>query len=210
MKIKFATLFFAIILSFSAYASEDDDYSIMTTFENYRSAILNRDGVKAYSLVDKNTREYYSKSVNRALRLPENETKKLNILDKINVLLARHSIDRTKLSTMNGKTFFIYAVSKGWISEESASKMKIKVGAVNNDFGKSHIITEKGEAPFGFSFRKENGQWKIDLTSIFHISRIAFEQQIKKMDMQENDFLFLVLETNNGIKPSPSVWDPIL
>jgi hypothetical protein len=182
----------------------------MTAFENYRSAILNRDGVKAYSLVDENTREYYSISAKRALRLPEKETRKLNILDKINVLLARHSIDKSKLSTMNGKTFFIYAVDQGWISEESVSKIKIKVVTVNNNFGKSHLITEKGEAPFGFSFRKENGKWKIDLTSTFNITRMAFSQKIKQMGMQENEFLFLVLESNNGIKPNPSVWDPIL
>ncbi len=189
---------------------ESDTGSIESVFQSYRSALLERDGETAYRLVSKETRDYYSLSANRAQKLSSKETKKLQILDQITVLLARHSIAKIDLKKMDGRAFFIHAINKGWISEESVSKAGIQVAEIDNNFAKTHLVVEGTEYPLGFSFRKENGEWKIDITSIFNVSRASFSEKIKEMSMSQEEFLFLVLESNNGVKPEDSVWEPIM
>jgi hypothetical protein len=72
-------------------------------------------------------------------------------------------------------------------------------------------IKKNGQiAPFGFTFRKENNQWKLDLTSIFPVSQIAFQQAIEESGMSEDEFVFYLVEAVSESKVEESVWNPIL
>ena len=193
----------------SACETDTEVKMIQESFENYRSAILNRKGELAYTLVDINTKKYYEKTINMILHLSEIETKKLSLLNKVNVLMARHRIEPDVLTKMSGKSFFVYAVDNGWIGEESVSNLQIEVVEINDNFAKTHIVTEEGEAPFGFSFRREDGKWRIDLTSMFSISNVAFSKQAENMGVSENEFIFMILESISGKKVESKIWNPI-
>ena len=198
-----------LVLFVSSCSKENDPQAIMESFSNYKSAILNQNGELAYSFIDSNTKNYYDDIFDKVLNLSETETKKLSLLNRIAVTMGRHNIENDVLSAMNGKLYFIYAVENGWIGEESVSTLEITVSEVDKNFAKTHVVDENGEAPFGFSFRRENKKWCIDLTSMFPITDKILSQQIEKIGVSENAFIFAMLRTIAGYDPDPTVWQPV-
>jgi hypothetical protein len=123
--------------------------------------------------------------------------------------LGSTAINEQKLLEMDGESFFIYAVDHGWIGEESVSRLEIVVSEIDKTFAKTHILTQEGEAPFGLTFRKENGTWAIDLTSIMNITESAIEKQIEQLGISENDFIVAMLTKTSGSRPDSAIWQPI-
>jgi hypothetical protein len=80
---------------------------------------------------------------------------------------------------------------------------------IDRNFAKTHILTQDGEAPFGFTFRKENGTWAIDLTSIMNITETAIEKQVERLGISENDFIVAMLRKISGSRPDSAIWQPI-
>lgn len=207
LKVFFVTLLLAMIVS--GCSKNDDTPMIQEAFKEYKSAILNQDGITAYYYVDSNTKTYYDDIYNKILNSSEYETKNMSLGTKIVVTMARHSINAQTLKSMNGKTLFIYAVENGWIGEESVSSLEIAVANVDKNFAKTHVVNQNGEAPFGFTFRKEDKTWRIDLTSMLPITEMALEQQIEQIGIDQDKFIFTMLTKTSGFQPDSSIWQPI-
>lgn len=58
-------------------------------------------------------------------------------------------------------------------------------------------------------FYKEEGTWKIDLTSLFPIGSMAFKKMQQESGMDENEYLFMLLEMLTGRKPGNEIWNTI-
>ncbi len=200
-----------LLLSLAVFAcsNNNDTPMILESFGHYKSAISNQDGMTAYYYIDSNTKEYYDDILNKILNSSEYDTKNMSLGRKIIVTMARHSIDKETLMGMNGETFFIYAVENGWIGEESISNLEVKVSNIDNDYAKTHVINQNGEAPFGFSFRRENEVWRIDLTSMLPITESALENEISRIGINHNQFIYAMLAKTSGHKPDSSIWQPI-
>jgi hypothetical protein len=207
--VKFFILIFVVIMWAGCDSEEEETKMILETFASYKTAILNWDGITAYAYVDSNTKQYYAEMLKNALHLSEYETKHLSLNNKIVVTMARHTINEQKLLEMDGESFFIYAVDHGWIGEESVSRLEIVVSEIDKTFAKTHILTQEGEAPFGLTFRKENGTWAIDLTSIMNITESVIEKQIEQLGISENDFVVAMLTKTSGSRPDSAIWQPI-
>ena len=201
---------FVMAQLFLTACSNNEEPAVLQSFEGYKTAILNNDGAKAYDFIDKNTRDYYALTLDRALHLSASDTKSLNIIDMMNVLLARHAIDKDELKSMDGRDFFIYATDKGWIDKERTADVNIKVASIEDNIATTHLVRAGQEAPFGFLFTKEEGQWKIDLSSVFDVSRKVMETTIDAAGMMRTEFIFTVLETSTGHEADASLWQPVI
>ncbi|SCY38318.1 hypothetical protein [Desulfoluna spongiiphila] len=201
----------AVLLSViaSGCSKEDETPMIQESFKQYKSAILNQDGFTAYYYVDSHTKAYYDDMLDKVMNASEYETKNMSLGSKVIVTMARHSISANTLRGMNGESFFIYAVENGWIGEESVSRLEIAVSNVDKNFAKTHIVDANGEAPFGFTFRKEDKTWRIDLTSMLPMTEMALEEQIKEIGIDEETFIRATLTQASGFQPDSSIWEPV-
>ena len=203
-------LFFLIAFSSIAtpvFANADE---ITAAFGKYRSAILAGDANAAYQLIDSNSKNYYREILKVILFANETESKFLPPLAKVSLIQARHQIPLDKLKLMDEKTYFSHAVKQGWIGKKSVTDMELADIVVSQDTATSKISKGGKTAPFGFTFHKEEGTWKIDLTSILPTSDKAFKQVIQKSGKNEDAYIFTIIEKLSGKKVQDSVWTPPL
>lgn len=184
--------------------------AVSAAFEKYQSAILTNDAETAYQMIDGNTKNYYKEILKVILFADESQSKTMPPLAKVALVQGRHQIPLDKLKLMNEKSYFSYAVEQGWIGKKSVSDMQLAEISVNQETATSKISKGGKTAPFGFTFRKEDGAWKIDLTSILPTSDKAFKQVIQNSGKNENAYIFAIIEKLSGKKVEESVWIPPL
>ena len=199
------------LLTLIAFGCSKVDQAPMVkeSFQQYKSALLNQDGFTAYFYVDSNTKAYYDEILDKVMTASESETKNMSFGTKMIVTMARHSISNQQLREMNGEELFIYAVENGWIGKESISNLEITVSSIEKNIAETHVVNEEGEAPFGFTFRKEDKTWRIDLTSMFSRTEMVLEEQIKESGVDEDVFIYAMLTQTSGFRPDESIWEPV-
>lgn len=204
------TIILVLFLSSVVLGSESEKKNVIKTFESYREAILSRNGERAYDLVDSNTKQYYADALEKVLTLPAPKTMELPLSNKMFVLRARQIISPQELKKMDGKGLFMYVVANSWIGEDVVTQRKIRVKYLKEGVAKTHFLKGPNqEIPIGYSFRKEQEAWKIDLTSILPMMDATFKQMITKMGINEEAFLFGFVETLSGKKVDHLIWRPI-
>ncbi len=101
---------------------------------------------------------------------------RMNILDKLTVLTARHYISDEKLLVMDGSSFLKYAIDQGMVGKNSVMNIEVDEVEVNGSFAKARLYSNGVKSPAFFEFNKEKGKWKIDITSVFESSISGFTQ----------------------------------
>ena len=200
---------FIILYSLSMSVSANSD-AVSAAFEKYKSAILASDSETAYQMIDANTKNYYKEIFKIILYADESQSKTMPPLAKLALIQGRHLIPEDKLTVMNEESYFKYAVEHGWIGKNSVSDMQIADISIDKDTATSKITKGNKTAPFGFVFRKEDSIWKIDLTSILPTSDKAIKHVIQNSGINENDYIFSIIEKHSGKKVPTSVWTPPL
>ena len=190
-------------------AAESDIAGITKCYEDYAIAILNNNAEEAYQSIDSNTKKYYDRILDMAIHLDAKDTKKLSLLNKWMVLLARHGVEKKKLLKMTGADFFKYAITNDWIGSEGDRGQRITNVNIDNNIASSNIVKEGNISPFGYVFYRETDGWKIDLTSIMPFAERELKKQLIKMQMQDDAFIFKMLEGISGKKVTNRVWKPL-
>ena len=88
-------------------------------------------------------------------------------------------------------------------------KLEIDDIEISGNFAKAQIVANGQKAPIYFQFNKENGFWKIDITSIFTASIVGLKQMIKNNGLTENEFILIALEGLTGKPTDSRIWKPL-
>lgn len=202
-------LLFILSTASLSIAQDTEQALIKEAFEQYKSAILSDKGEEAVEYVDRHTLQYYADVLDQTKQADSATLDSLNLLDKLMVLLIRHQSPREKILSLDGRGLFVYAVNNGMVGKSGVSNNSIGALTIQENFAEGQILNQGQETPFNFHFYKEEGNWKIDLTSIFSVSIAAFQQLIEESGQEENEYLLYILELVNGKKPSREVWHPV-
>lgn len=186
-----------------------DEKAIQKCFDSYKAAIMEGNAEAAARLVDSRTISYYSEVLNVALHTDSIGIDTLSLFDKMMVLSVRHRIPQQALRAADGKALFIEAVRNGMVSKSGISSMDIGTIEISGAAALCDIISNGKRTPFQFQFYKEKDVWKINLTSLFPLAAIGFEQAAKKSNVPDNVFVFNTLEQLTGTRPTSSIWQPL-
>jgi hypothetical protein len=137
------------------------------------------------------------------------ETNALSIMDKLIVFRVRGYVPKSEILSFNGNSFFVYAVKSGMVGKSSVSNVSIGEVTVNGSFANGQFAGKKPKKELALNFYKENGQWKIDLTSLFPLSTSMFRQMQAGSGKSENVYLCDLLETVTNKKPGNQIWHPV-
>ena len=205
-------IFFVVVafcLQSVCFATESDIAGITKCYEDYVIAILNNNAEEAYQSIDNNTKKYYDRILEMAVHLDAKDTKKLSLLNKSMVLLARHGVEKKLLLKMTGADFFKYAIINNWIGSEGDRGQRITNINIDKNIASSNIVKDGNTSTFGYVFYRETDGWKIDLTSIMPFAERELKKQLFKMQMNDDDFIFQMLEAISGKKVDNRVWKPL-
>lgn len=195
--------------AFAGCARVDEAAAVRACFDGYKRALLDQDGKKALSFVDRNTLDYYSKVRDSALRADRRAVGALSTMDKLIVLMIRHCMSSESLEPMTEEALFVHAVEEGWVGKESAASNELGEIAVSGTRATGVHVWEGEETPIKWVFRKEDGRWRIDLTAILPVGDQAMKQVIRESGLPEDEFLTSLLESVSGRKVADRVWEPM-
>jgi len=208
-KIKIIGILFLFLTGQLTYGQKNEEKPVKMSFNCYKIAILNDKGEEAVKYVDSRTIKYYSDILELVKTADSTKIEILSILDKLMVFSIRHRTSKNDILSFDGKSLLVYAIKSGMVGKNSVANNSIGNIIMEKDFAKGQFITNRQKSPFYFHFYKEEGQWKIDLTSLFSVSTIAFKKMADESKKNQNDYLFSLLEMITGKKPGAEIWQPI-
>ncbi len=209
MKKVVGLLLMAMIVVSSSFGQKKEEKQVRKTFENYKSAILNDTGVEAAEYVDRRTIDYYTCILELSKIADSATVNNLSIMDKLMVFSVRHRVPKDLILSFDGKDFFVYAIKSGMVGKNSVSNNAIGDVEINGDFAKGQFLYLGEAVPFYWHFYKEQEKWKVDLTSIFEISIVAFDKLVEESGEEENAYLFSLLEMLTGKVVENDIWQTI-
>lgn len=207
---KYICLSLSLFLVISYAKAQSEPERVQTCFQDYKSAILASDGSDAVKYVNENTLKYYGDILDYSLNADSVSLLQLGLLDKMMILIIRYKVPVSELVKMNNKKLFIYAVDKGMIGRNSVSETEIGEVEVEGSEAVGSILIGGVEAPFEFSFQKEHGQWKIDLTSIMWASEEGIQSYLETFEMSDIEFIYLALGIEEGTVVATELWKPMI
>jgi hypothetical protein len=208
MKHAATTLLFLLVSSISAYTQKSEVKAVTASFDNYKQAILNDKGEEAVQYVDSRTINYYGDVLEKVRSADSATVNRLDLLDKVMVFSVRHRATKEDILSFDGKGLLVYAIKSGMVGKNSVVNSSIGDVTVEGTFAKGQYVSNGQKAPFNFDFYKEDNAWKVDLTSIFSTTNIAFRKLVEESGQTENEFLFSILERLTGRRPGDEIWIP--
>lgn len=203
-------IFFVSLLLFPAvYGQSSEEALVKEAFNHYKSSILNEKGEEAVKYVNSKTIAYYDEILRKVKNADSAEVNALSVLDKLMVFSVRHRTSRADILSFDGKALLVYAIKSGMVGKSSVINLSVGEIKTGGNYANGVVVTNGKATPLSFGFTKENGQWKIDLTSILPASAAAFEAMVKDSGQEENEFFFSILNILTGKTPGPEIWKPV-
>jgi hypothetical protein len=208
-KLFFSTLACLFLFLPASFSQNTEAKAVKQAFEKYKTSILNDQGEAALEVVDSRTKKYYTQILDVIKNADSMQVTGLSLIDKMTVFSIRHRVAKEEILKMDGKGLFIYAIKSGMVGKNGVANNTIGEIIVNEHIAKGQLVANGKKSPFYFHFYKEEGGWKLDLTSIFPISNMALKQVAKQSGENENEFFFNLLERLTGRRPGSEIWQKI-
>ncbi len=202
--------FLLLVLCLSSCLASEDTEAVKQTFADYRHALLSQDGTQAAELVTEETIAQYKKYVDWAKTATKDELMKLNLMNRLQVILIKHRVPRDKLLDANGKEIFSYAVDNGWIGKASVINTSLGEIQVASDNAIAGVLVQGKKVPTKFNFVKQSGTWRFNLLQTMAEATMALKAMIIKQGVSENDFIITSAEALSGTKVAKDIWQPIV
>lgn len=193
----------------AAAPAPDESEAVRAAFNGYKQAILQENGTTAVGYVDTKTLDYYRRIKELALHGESYAVRALSPMDKLMVLTIRNRVPLATLQGMTPESLFVHAVNEGWVGKESAAGNEVGAVEVTGDTATGVHVSRGQQSPYKWEFHKEDGRWKIDLTSIMPIADRALRQLILQSGASEDEFVLRMLEAVSGQQIGSTIWEPM-
>ena len=180
--------------------------TIPKAFEAYRAALLAEDGRAVVGLVDAGTLAYYRQGVEWALDADSAEVAAMRLIDRLMVFSLRHRVPADTVRAFDGASSLAYAVRKGWIGAGAVQRLQI---VRTEATGPTGFATFDAQGQVRMGFTREDGRWKVDLTSMLPLADLAFHQAAVQTGQSDDEMLFHVLGSLTTRRPDRQIWQPL-
>lgn len=182
---------------------------IQESFKNYTAALLDNQGHLAINYLAQNTINYYGTLLQHVKSSDSTQLMNLTVLDRLMVLIIRQRASKSEILGFDAKGLLIYAINKGMVGKNTLNNNELGKITIEGNSAKAAYRVNGIKTPLYLDFYKEENTWRLDLTSVFTFSNMAFNQLVQASGMQVNEYLEVLLEIVSGKKPDASIWQPI-
>jgi hypothetical protein len=95
------------------------------------------------------------------------------------------------------------------IGSQSVSNIQFNSADISRNVAYVTVTSNNTISPIKFRMVREDGAWKIDLTETIINSNTAFVYLIKDSGYTEDEFIFMMIESTGGVRPTEKVWEPL-
>ncbi len=209
MRKLFLVHFIVLIAVLHAHAQHDSTL-VKACFNGYKNAILTDKGPEAVSFVDSRTLKYYNDILQKTKTLDSIGVDKLPIMDKLTLLMLRHRATKDEIMQLDGRSLLVFAIERGMVGKNSVQQLSIGEVLIRDNAAEGQVLVGTSPTSLAFNFYKENGTWKLDITSVLTEGNTAMKKIIKDSEKPENEFLLMLIENATDKEPSKDIWKPLV
>lgn len=207
---KFIPFILLLFCAAPSFAQPGVNESVARAFNDYKNAILNDKAEEALKAVDSRTKKYYTDLLHDVKLADSLRIDSLPLIDKITILRIRSAASKPEIESMQGTDAFLFAIKNGMVGKSSVANNELGEIIMEEIFAKGQLVAAGQKTDYYFHFYKEEGQWKMDITSLFSIANMAFEQMVKESGEEENKYLVSLLEMLSDKSISADIWKPVI
>lgn len=198
-----------LFLACSDTGPKDDVAEIHKCYDDYFAALKAGEGMKAADLVDSNTLAHFDRMLQLARGADSAAVSGLEIMDKLTVLSMRAQVPAEELRGLDAKGALARSVSQGMMASDGPDGISLGTVTVTGDEASAPLKMYGFPTPATFTFKREEGGWRIDLTSLFALTRQALGQ-LGNAGAASDQAVLELLKENLGEDPPAGIWHPVL
>jgi len=196
-------LFSALLLCGSLSAQTDETAAIKNVFHAYRTALIERDGNAAWACLDSASHRYYEDQIEAARSMDSASLAAAPLMTQLMVLRFRHELSAETIDTLSGRQAFTFAVTKEMVSQNSVARLSTPIEVeVSGNWAKMSYRDSQSQMPF----IRENGAWKLFLSSVMELAEDAFAELLAQSGMTWREFLSAIITQVSGRELNPQIF----
>jgi hypothetical protein len=205
MKILFALLFLAN-LAIPGHSQSSADEMIRTLFAECKDAVNEGDGKKAIQYFNRKSRTYFSKILDLALRADSASVRRLNLVERLDVLLTRQMFTPSELKSFSlvEDDLLRNIIEKGVILKTNLSMINVLDITIKGDTAFARVTND--QPPAYIKFTKEETTWKLDFTSSVQNAPAFLQVFILTNGWTEDEFINRSLKAISGREVKSTIW----
>lgn len=185
---------------------DKESEQVRASYAAYTQAELNRDGVKGFMYVSRETIDYFANMQRLALEADHEQIRKRPFADRLFVATMRHEMDPNYLKSLTSEQVFMVGIRDGWLCAENPGSLRLEAISIRGDRATASTTLNGRTTPVQLEFVKEDGTWKFDPMSLMaELERMSTEV-LQGTDMNEDEFIVLCVGLNSGEPVSPDIW----
>ncbi len=196
-----------LVLAVSSCGKVDETPAVRACYNQYKAAILAKDGPTASTLVTQSTIDMYGEYKRLALNGEPQEIATKPFSDRLSVAMLRHLMDMNYLEQLTAQQLFMYGVSEGWIGSEELASLTLGELQIEDNRATGELIVNGTKAPISFTFEKTQTGWKLDLAPLLKPVNSSIAQIAKMQGVTEDELILSALEEISGRKVSSKIWE---
>ncbi|MCW5899948.1 MAG: hypothetical protein KIT10_11835 [Flavobacteriales bacterium] len=199
----------ALLTSCGDSGPRDDVAEVRASYAAYIEALHRQDGTRASSLVDSRTVSYYDGMLTLAREADSAQVAGLDMMDKLTVLGMRMQSTPEQLRDMDGWKAVAAAVESGAMGGEGLEGLELGSVTVEGERARAPLTMMGFPTPAVFHFQREGDAWRIDLTSLFQLSRGSLDMMARSSGKPVHEHVHELLEMTAGRPVPEGIWHPV-
>lgn len=190
------------------HPTSDIGSTVEQDYAALKQALHDGDGPMAASLVTASTLAEYETCRKLALDSSDTDFAKLNQLAVVMVFQIRFLLAKSKLQEMTGREVFEWGVSGGMVKKDTLAAMELH--KVQYDAATAYAtVSQHGKVAADglFTFRKEDGRWKLDMMEIARLGGNQLDKIRTQAGKSKVEMAVYLLERTYGQQIPPSILD---
>lgn len=192
------------------YGQQQDGVVVRQTFQSYWTAIQDRDGARARSLVTAATLNSYENLRDQALYSTRSELDKSPIFERLIVLNFRLRFTLAELQMTPGAELFSRGIDQGWTASGSTGESALKDVVIVGDRAQARMVSGPSDTGSRIHFASEDGQWKVDLLSLSAAVEQSLQAYLQSDDVTEQRLVEETLAASYGAALPDHIWEPMI
>lgn len=209
-KLLLVLLSFLSFTGFAQTSKNKDIEAVRKTFQDFRAAVLNKDGALAIKQVDAGTVKYYGKILDWTWYADTAIIDTLNVFDRLAVLNLRHRVTKDRLLQLrDAKDLIKLSIDSGYLSENSVKDFEIGDVELKGNVALGQARVNGKDFNLVFKFIKEQETWKLQLAETLLMARKGMEKDMERQRKGVNEYVWTYLILESGKNVAPEIIEPL-
>lgn len=191
----------------TAISAQNDSAELSRIFQNYRTALQNRDAEQAIAQLNRRTTQYYD-SMLQVVRFADSAAlSRQGVLSQLLVLAIRMQVPVSEIRVMRGKDLLAFGIRNGMVGVAGLERAVPGYPDVRDKSAFVPLWFDGQQSKLSLRFDRE-GSWKLDMIDLMAAGEAGLQSFLQTEGIDPSAFLRSAMRRSFGIDPPGHIWKP--